>query len=73
MCLDKEMDLVYQGSRTRDKFDVVPIQYKLILDLLRSENSDPIKHIYLPYLKPNKHKKTKSINLSKFSINESRP
>lgn len=42
--------MVYQGSWSRDKFNVISIQNQLILNFLWADNSDTVKHINFPHL-----------------------
>lgn len=42
--------MVYQGSWSWDKFNVISIQNQLILNFLWTDNSDTVKHINFPHL-----------------------
>jgi hypothetical protein len=45
-----DSNLVYQGSRARDKLNVIAIKDNLILDLLRPQDGHTVKHVNFPYL-----------------------
>lgn len=48
--MGREVDLVYQSSRPRNQFYVIPIKYKLIFDLFGADNRNSIKHVHFSYL-----------------------